>query len=56
MLNILDNIIVLESSMSFYHDYMPMIVTCDMCDMSCDHDIILNQQNEIKIKKKNKKK
>ena len=44
MLNILDNIIVLKSSMSFYHDYMPMIVSCDMCDMSCDHDIILNQQ------------
>ena len=57
MLNMLDNIIVLESSMFFYYDYMPMIVSCDMCDMSCDHDIILNQQkwNENEKEKKQKK-
>ena len=42
MLNMLDNIIVLESSMFLHHDHMPMIVSCDMCDISCDHDIILN--------------
>jgi len=36
------NIIILELSTSFYYDPVTVIVLCDMCDPSCDCDIMLD--------------
>jgi len=52
MLNILDDVIILESFMSFHYDHVTMTVTCDMCDTLCDHHIMLNPKIEMKIKLK----
>ena len=36
MLTMLYDITILEPSMSFHHDHMTVIVSCDLCDPSCD--------------------
>ena len=42
MLNMLYNITVLEPFTFFYYDYMTVTVSCDMCDTSCDCDVMLD--------------
>ena len=49
MLNILYNITILESSISFYYDHMTVIVLCD-CDVTLD-----STSRSPSIKKKKKK-
>ena len=42
MLNMLNNVIILESSMFFHYDHVTMTVSCDICDLSCDCIITLD--------------
>jgi len=52
MLNILYDIIILKSSISFYHDHITVIVSCD-CDIMLDPT---SRSPCIKNKEKKKKK
>jgi len=38
----LDNIIILKPSISFYYEHVTMIVSCDMCDILYKCNVMLN--------------